>query len=167
MTAGEHFRITASALGGCPGTGLDRSRHSVAGWSVDHRRLVGSAGNGSPSGAPLRAGVGTDWASTGGGESRRCRCGRQSLCPLRWALRFHSGDFCWRRRCWQWCMRIGRGGRVTCEIPDFSNYVLSSSSHSWPHELHVQIFAWTETGSLSHDPVVRGLLSSRQVTSAE
>jgi hypothetical protein len=47
-------------------------------------------------------------------------------------------------------------------------YMLSSSSHSYPHELHVQILAWTAMGSLSDDAaLVNGLLSSRQVTSAE
>ena len=52
-------------------------------------------------------------------------------------------------------------------MADYKSYELSSSSHTWPHELHVQIFAWTETGSLSHDAVLDGLSSSRQVTSAE
>ena len=31
----------------------------------------------------------------------------------------------------------------------------SSSSHSYPHELHVQIFEWTTMGSLSDDQIER------------
>lgn len=45
---------------------------------------------------------------------------------------------------------MGIAFRLHIRKQDSNNYVLSSSSHSWPHELHVQIFAWTETGSLSH-----------------
>src|SRR4029077_17039445 len=49
-----------------------------------------------------------------------------------------------------------------------TDYLLSSSSHSKPHASHLQIFAWTSTGSVSHDPEgINGLSSSRHVTFAE